>query len=69
MFAIAAWLVSAATGSAFLEPESGRVNTLIAEHGADSPEVMARVQRLFLVARIDLVILIVVILDMTLKPG
>jgi uncharacterized membrane protein len=69
VFAIVAWVVSAATGAAILGPQSGRINKLVAEIGADSPEVMARARRLFLIARIDLVILTLVILDMTIKPG
>jgi uncharacterized membrane protein len=69
VFAIAAWVVSAATGAAFLGPQSQRIGQIVSEKGADSPEVMARARRLFLVARIDLLILTLVILDMTIKPG
>jgi uncharacterized membrane protein len=69
VFAIVAWVVSAATGAAILGPQSQRVNKLVAEQGADSPEVMARARRLFLIARIDLLILVLVVLDMTIKPG
>ena len=69
VFAIVAWIVSAATGAAILGPQSQRVNQLVSEVGADSPEVMARARRLFLIARIDLLLLTLVVLDMTIKPG
>jgi uncharacterized membrane protein len=69
VFGIAAWAASAITGSAFLGPESGRVNKLVEAHGAEAPEVSARVRRIFLVARVDLVILMLVVLDMAIKPG
>ena len=69
VFAIAAWAASAATGSAFLGPESGRINKLVEAHGPEAPEVKARARRIFLVARVDLLILMLVVLDMTIKPG
>jgi uncharacterized membrane protein len=69
VFGIAAWAASAVTGAAFLGPESGRVNKLVEAYGADAPEVAARTRRIFLVARIDLTILMLVVLDMAIKPG
>jgi uncharacterized membrane protein len=60
---------SAVVGSAFLGPESGRISKLGAERSADDPEVQARIRRILLVSRIELLILILVILDMVVKPG
>lgn len=67
--ALAAFAASFIAGAGFLGPESGRIGNLVAERGADDPEVQARIRRILLVSRIELVILILVILDMVVKPG
>jgi hypothetical protein len=67
--ALAAYVASFIAGAGFLGPESGRIGNLVAERGADDPEVQARIRRILLVSRIELVILILVILDMVVKPG
>ena len=68
-FAIAVFLASFITGSAFLGPESGRISRLAAERPPDDPEIRSRIGRVLLVSRIELVLLILVILDMVIKPG
>jgi hypothetical protein len=67
--ALAAFAASFIAGAGFLGPESGRIGNLVAERGADDPEVQARIRRILLVSRIELVILVLVILDMVVKPG
>ena len=57
------------TGAAFLGPESGRIGKLLAAEGPESPAVRARIQRIFLVSRIELVLLYLIVLDMVIKPG
>ena len=57
------------TGSTFLGPESRRIGELIDARGGDDPEVKRRLARVVSVARIDLVVLILVVVDMVLKPG
>ncbi len=69
VFALLVWIASVVVGASFLGPESGRVGELIAREGPDSPAARARLQRLFLVSRIELALLILVVLDMVLKPG
>ncbi len=59
---------SATVGAAFLGPESGRIGQLSAERGDDDPEVQRRINRIFLVSRVELVLLISVVLVMALKP-
>jgi uncharacterized membrane protein len=66
---IAGYVASAVLGSAFISKQSKKVKELISERGTDDAEVKAGLDRLVLLGRIDLVILILVILDMTLKPG
>ena len=65
---IAGFVYSIISGAAFLGPRSGKLKKLMAERPADDPEVTARIKEILKFARIELVILIVVVLDMTLKP-
>ena len=67
--AFVAFAASFLTGAGFLGPETGRVAKLAAERGADDPDVQRRIRRIFLISRIELVILVAVILDMVVKPG
>jgi len=67
--ALVVWILSVITGAAFLGPESGRIEKVTEREGADSPEAIARLKRIFLVSRIELVLLLLVVLDMALKPG
>jgi uncharacterized membrane protein len=66
---LAGFLFSAGVGSAFLGPETGRISRLASETSPDAPEVQARIRRVLLVSRIELLILVLVILDMVVKPG
>jgi uncharacterized membrane protein len=67
--AIAVWAASFVTGAAFLGPESGRVSRAVERYGIDSEEARGRIKRIFLVSRIELVFLLLIVLDMALKPG
>jgi uncharacterized membrane protein len=62
------WIASFLTGAGFLGPESGRIGKLLEEKGPDSPEYRQRLSRIFLISRIELVLLILVVVDMTIKP-
>ena len=64
-----AYGLSALTGSLFLGPESGRIGKLIADVGPQDLDVIARIKRVFLVSRIELVVLLFIVFDMTVKPG
>jgi uncharacterized membrane protein len=69
VFPLAVWAASFLAGAGFLGPESGRLNTTIAREGVESAAAQARLARIFLVSRIELVLLVLVVLDMALKPG
>jgi uncharacterized membrane protein len=69
VLALIGYGLSFVTGAAFLGPESGRIGKLLAAEGPDSPAVRARIQRIFLVSRIELVLLYLIVLDMVVKPG
>jgi uncharacterized membrane protein len=62
-------LVSIAIGAGFLGPEAGRIARAIDTGGVDSPEAKQRINRIFLVSRFELVLLLLVIFDMVVKPG
>jgi uncharacterized membrane protein len=68
-FGFGVWVLSFISGAGFLGPESGRLGKIVEERGPDDPEYQRRLRRTFLVSRIELLLLILVVLDMTIKPG
>jgi uncharacterized membrane protein len=69
LIGLLAYAVSFLNGALFLGPESGRLAKLIAEHGPETPQVRARIRRIFLASRLELVLLVLIIADMVVKPG
>ncbi|HRC63159.1 MAG: DUF2269 domain-containing protein [Dehalococcoidia bacterium] len=63
------WFLSFLLGAGFLGPQSGKLGRLVREHGPDHPEVRPRLTRLLLVARLDVVLMLLIVADMTIKPG
>jgi uncharacterized membrane protein len=55
-------------GAFFIGPLSGKTGKMIEERGAADAEVQSNLGKLFLMSRIELVILIVVVFAMTVKP-
>jgi uncharacterized membrane protein len=68
VFGLVAWALSAATGLLFLGPEAKRLNRAAAEHGPRSPQVRASLQRILLVARVDVALMFLIVFDMVVKP-
>ena len=68
-FGFVVWLLSFIAGAGFLGPESGRLSKMVVERGPEDAEYQRRLSRIFLVSRIELVLLVLVVLDMTIKPG
>jgi uncharacterized membrane protein len=66
---LAMFLASAITGAGFLGPESGRIAALTETQGPTSPEVQRRISRVLLISRIEFVLLVLIVLDMVIKPG
>ena len=56
------------TGIGFLSPLAKKVDALITEKGPTAPETQAAIQRILLVARIDIGVLLLVVADMVTKP-
>jgi uncharacterized membrane protein len=55
-------------GAAFLGPESGRISKVIERDGPASPDAQARIRRILMVSRCELVVLLTVIVNMVVKP-
>jgi hypothetical protein len=68
-FALVVFGGSFILGAGFIGPESGRIRKLMETQGPASPEVQRRIERIFLVSRIELLFLILVVFDMVVKPG
>jgi uncharacterized membrane protein len=66
---LAGYAFSFLVGLLFISPESGRIHRLIGEQGAGHSEVRRRIKRIFLVSRVELVILVLVVVVMIVKPG
>ena len=62
------FLYSFINGAFFVGPLSGRTGKLLAEKGAEDPQVLANIQRLFVLGRVELAILVIVVWAMTMKP-
>jgi uncharacterized membrane protein len=68
-FGFVVWLLSFIAGAGYLGPESGRLSKLVDDVGPEDPGYQRRLARIFLVSRVELVLLILVVLDMAVKPG
>ena len=68
IFGLIGWAVATCLGIGFVGPELGRIDQAARTHGPQSPEVMARVKRLFMIFRFDTALLILIVLDMAAKP-
>jgi uncharacterized membrane protein len=56
------------TGIGFLSPLAKKIDTLLREQGPTAPETQAAIQRILLVARVDIGVLLLVVADMVTKP-
>jgi len=69
VFGLIAFAVSFVVGAGFIGPEGGRVAETIEREGPDSPAAQARIRRILLISRVELVVLIAVIVNMVVKPS
>jgi uncharacterized membrane protein len=56
------------TGIAVLAPLARKINAVSDERGPTDPEAIALINRILLIARIDIAVLLIVVLDMVTKP-
>jgi uncharacterized membrane protein len=68
LFGLIAWGVSFVVGAGFLGPQAGKLAKLIEAKGPEDPEVIARLNRIISVARVDVVLILLVAADMVAKP-
>jgi hypothetical protein len=61
--------LTALTGMLFFLPEGRRILVIGRQRGVNDPEIHQRLRRLLRVARVDLIVLLLVVVDMVLKPG
>lgn len=69
LLGIGALAVAGAIGGALFIPEGRRIAELAREPGHDPAELRDRTRRRFLVARADLLILVLAMADMVFRPG
>jgi uncharacterized membrane protein len=69
IFGLIGWALAGTIGIAFVGPELGRIDEAARTHGPESPEVAARVKRLFMIFRFDTALLILIVIDMTARPS
>ena len=56
------------TGIAVLSPLAKKIGAAAAANGPTHPETIALIQRILLIVRVDLTVLLIVVLDMITKP-
>jgi len=66
--ALAGWGASFLIGLFFLGPESGRLGRLMADRPPSDPDVQRRIRRILMIARVDALLLLFMVFDMTAKP-
>lgn len=69
IFGLVGIAFSATIGATFLGPESGRIGRLIEARGPEDSEVTGRIKRIFVVSRVELVVLLLIVINMVVKPG
>ena len=67
-FGLAAWALSAVTGNFYLTPQIKKLNGLLSERGPADADVQALIRRILLAARLDVAVLLLIVVDMTVKP-
>jgi uncharacterized membrane protein len=65
---IAGWIASFLIGAGYLGPHASKLAKLLDRRPPEDQEVQGLIRRLLLVARIDAVILLFIVFDMTAKP-
>ena len=69
VFGLIAWAITTTVGIGFLTPQIKKLTRLLEDHDARDPEVQAVVGPLLLAARLDIALLLLIVVDMTVKPS
>jgi uncharacterized membrane protein len=67
--ALTGWVISFLIGITFYPREGKRRGRILAEHGPESPAVGGSIRRTVMVNSFEMLILLLVVVDMTTKPG
>ncbi len=62
------YVITFLTGILVLRPQAKRIGQLMETRGPDAAETQLAIQRILLIARVDVGVLLLVVADMTLKP-
>jgi hypothetical protein len=62
------WAISFATGIGVLAPSTRKIVGLFETKGDDAPETQAAIRRVLFIARVDVALLLIVVMDMLMKP-
>jgi uncharacterized membrane protein len=65
---LAGWAISFLTGIAVLAPRARKLVQLFETAGDTAPETQAAIRQILLIARVDVALLLVVVMDMLMKP-
>jgi uncharacterized membrane protein len=68
LIGLAVWIGAFGVGLLFIRPQAERMKEIVARHGPTSVETQRQVKRLGVVARVQLLALFLVVVDMVLKP-
>ena len=66
--ALAGWALTFLVGFFWIRPTAAKLATTIGEKGPEDPETQQIIKRILLVTRIDVLILLFIVFDMTAKP-
>jgi uncharacterized membrane protein len=68
VFGLVAWVTSAAIGIGYITPKVKRLTSVMSERGPADPEATRLLRNVTLAARIDVAFLLLIVIDMTVKP-
>jgi uncharacterized membrane protein len=68
-FALVVWALSAAIGIGYLSPAAKKLTQLLESKGPADPAVRPALDRIIAVARFDVVMLLLIVVDMAAKPS
>ncbi|MGH2589743.1 MAG: DUF2269 family protein [Actinomycetota bacterium] len=57
------------SGAFYLGPQSAKLKKMYAAEGTSAPAAPAIIRRIFVVSRVELVLMVLIVADMVLKPG
>src|SRR5262245_16698309 len=66
--ALAGWALTFLVGFFYIRPTAGKLAKAIEERGPADPEAQRLIKQILLVTRIDVLILLFIVFDMTAKP-